>query len=111
MAKLDLDALLQIKEKMSNPHNWDNSGICDSYFDIAGGSSQDLYSHFAEWPEFSGYPLFPVPPQNPDAIYESAAEAFLLTGAAQKWDENLSEYARARWRLLDFLIDKARAEQ
>ena len=57
-----------------------------------------------EWPEFSGYRLYPVPhpTMRPDTAFYSAS-------AEDMWSPE-SAYGAARLRLLDWLITKLEAE-
>ena len=87
-------------------------GICYAVEYAAGIESDnsrsmlyELRCLFEEWPEFSGEPDFPVPhPDGPDADdgWSSAAEAAYM-GTEDLW---LGEYGAARWRLLDWLIER-----
>jgi hypothetical protein len=57
-----------------------------------------FFFFFSLWPEFSGDLVFPVshPSMTP-------GEAYMLIDDI--WDRE-TEYGRARWRLLDFLIER-----
>ena len=51
-----------------------------------------------EWPEFSGDPEYPVP-------HRSLRPGEAYHWVVDKWDRR-TEYGKARWRLVDFLIEK-----
>ena len=57
-----------------------------------------------EWPEFSGYPAYPVP--HPD---EKPDRAFYSASAEDMWSPG-SAYGAARLRLLDWLIAQLEAK-
>ena len=85
-------------------------GICAAV--IRSESSPKLRSGFLtllidlmeEWPEFSGYRLYPVP--HPD---EKPDRAFDLAPTGDMWSPE-SAYGAARLRLLDWLIAHLESE-
>lgn len=85
-------------------------GICNAVG--LGAQSPELRSEFLillrglveQWPEFSGYPSYPVPhpSENPD-------RAFYLASPKEMWSPE-GYYGAARLRLLDWLIAHLEAE-
>ena len=57
-----------------------------------------------QWPEFSGYPSYPVPHPS-----DSPDKAFYSASAEDMWSPE-SAYGAARLRLLDWLIARLEAE-
>ena len=94
-----LEALEELQASSSEP---DESGIC-GYLLNAGCSLEGntLYNIFERWPSFSGSFSYPVQGYN----NLSARGAYLKGGCS--WDKG-SEYGRARWDLVDFLIKELR---
>lgn len=85
-------------------------GICNAVG--LGARSPELRSVFLillrglveQWPEFSGYPSYPVPHPS-----ESPDRAFDLASPKEMWSPE-SAYGAARLRLLDWLIAELEAE-
>ena len=94
------EALLKIRAE--GPHHHDQ-GICaalsNASDDVFCGA--DLLEFFAEWPEFSGDLHYPV--QDPSPEPECPRDVYCLT--EDLWDRD-TPYGAARWRLLDFLIER-----
>ena len=70
---------------------------------IGLGEVEDwLQSYFKRWPEFSGNSHYPVdhPGMTPERAYHCTK---------WRWDTE-TEYGKARWRLLHFLIDELEQE-
>lgn len=85
--QLAMARLLQLR--MYGPVHPD-TGICDNV-DVRG-----LRKFMAEWPEYSGNSSYPVPhPDGADNAY----------GRPGMWNRR-TKYGRARWRLVDYLIDR-----
>lgn len=73
-------------------------GICGNIVSTGPFTEDDLLHHFIDWPEYSGRMKFPV--SHPEL---SPRDAYMDT--EDLWDVD-TEYGRARWRLLDFLIER-----
>lgn len=72
-------------------------GLCHH---VSGAKYGGLYDLMEDWPEHSGNRHFPVGHPRMGA---SAAFAQVLN----LWDRD-TEYGRARWRLLDYLIERTK---
>ena len=85
-------------------------GICNAVTlgasspEVSSGCLVLLSDRMEEWPEFSGYPAYPVPHPS-----ESPDKAFYLASAEEMWNPG-SAYGAARLRLLDWLIAQLEAE-
>ena len=85
-------------------------GICNaavrsmSSLAVRAGCLSLLLDLMEEWPEFSGYPAYPVPHPS-----ESPDKALYLASAEEMWSPG-SAYGAARLRLLDWLISQLEAE-
>ena len=87
-------------------------GICNAV--SRGAPSPELHSGclrllldlMEEWPEFSGYPSYPVPHPDDEVAPD---RAFYLASAEDMWSPE-SAYGAARLRLLDWLIAHLEAE-
>ena len=85
-------------------------GICSAVSlsaqspELRAGCLMLLKDLVEQWPEFSGYPAYPVPhpSENPD-------RAFYLASKEDMWSPE-SAYGAARLRLLDWLIARLEAE-
>lgn len=97
------EALLSVKERPKN------IGICNQILDRLPSSLSNreftnavdtLDALMRQWPKYSGDPEFPVPHPS-----KEASEAYL--GCADKWSKR-SAYGRARWELLDYLIERTK---
>lgn len=88
-----LDALLKLKKK-GPPEK--GSGLC---IYLSHESSEVIPRHLVqEWPEHPGSVSYPVP-------HPYFPPAYGYTMSNSKWDKR-TQYGKARWRLVDFLIEK-----
>ena len=89
------EALLLLRQKGSVQRS---VGICKNLQIRLGTPTRPpgLYPLFEQWPEFSGDIEYPVPSGDPWGTYLRCED---------KWDRG-TKYGQARWRLLDFLIEK-----
>lgn len=104
-----------IHRNLQRADNWPDYGICDNLTDrlstrpngMLTDASLDqvvvLNELMARWPKSSGSHLFPVPSTNG---WEDAEGAYLMSTPEGRWDWRVSEYARSRWELLEWLIDE-----
>ena len=60
----------------------------------------------AEWPEYSGFPSFPIRPTPYISAYADVCDAFW--GARRNKTLWVGEYGAARQSLLDFLIERTK---
>lgn len=93
----EAEDLLIALRKLKKKGSWRNDvGLC-AYVscETSGVLPQDLVN---KWPEHSGNPSFPIPHPDWPAPY-----GYLM--CRNKWDKR-TEYGKARWRLVDFLIEK-----
>lgn len=95
--------------------------LCDgddpdfSYTDLANFRYAWINRAFEAWDEYSGACQFPVPSLDDPGM--SARDAFYLPASdvnapftyAPRWD-TATEYGRARWRLLAFLLERISEE-
>lgn len=105
--------LLRVKKRMLNSDNWDTRGICRVYEQERGLLSRVLRGDWAEhraledlmtrWPGYSGQRIFPVPHPTLSPDY-----AYYECGPIEMWDRELSEYARSRWELLEWMIEETK---
>lgn len=110
--KLSKAALELVRDRMEKPENWSDCGICGEYgyaldfLELDEGEYHDsaLRSHFPDWPEFSGLVPFPVPDGRGKLFVR---DAYMDGKKYDMWDRDRSEYARNRWKLLEWLIARA----
>lgn len=98
-----LEDLRDVHERMQPPDMWTMDGICDA---LPRRSRDVVKSQFHLWPEYSGHETFPVP----GVDGEKPGDAYMACSGecseeARMWDRETSEYADARWRLLEWLIE------
>lgn len=96
-----------VKELVRDPDEWTVGGICDVY----RRDSTELYYLFKQWPEYSGDDQYPVgeDPENARSLFHDYFHT-LDVERMRMWDANSSDYAAARHRLLDFMIDTLKKE-
>lgn len=104
------EILLQIKR---NPYK--QYGICTCYNKIANNMDTTCFEtisaylgvSFKNWPEFSGSLMYPI-----KSYDERIANSFMYNLAGVKnamWDRR-TKYGKARWQLLDWLIEQFQAK-
>jgi hypothetical protein len=79
-------------------------GICEH---IANYDSEDIvqFKNIAQqWPEYSGSRTFPVPHPN-----KNSQEAYMSADSVEMW--GTGPYAKARYRLLDWVIEYLKTNQ
>lgn len=80
-----------------------NTGICSASFEVRYAIRK--YVH--EWHLFSGNTMYPVP--HPTMTPMRAYNSLKMRFAQNLWDRN-TQYGRNRWALVDYLIDRIRAD-
>ena len=92
-----------MKKELVHRHEWFEYGICYAV-EAANDWNDDHRDQITEiaesWPEFSGYPSYPVPHPERGAI-----EGFNSSPINDFWNPD-HPYGAARLRLLDFLIEQ-----
>ena len=99
-------ALLAVEEKLlTRPEGLNDNGICENVnywlddniadIDLDAAAYDTLIRLMKQWPEYSGYPKYPVP--HPQFHANDAYDKFPL------WNLE-TEYGKARYRLLKWLI-------
>lgn len=104
--RLILDALLYLKE---NGPLIDGTGICHNLhkimrkYGVYHSVDDDLIKIFISWEEFSGDKNYPI------SVSKLVSAAHQYERSKQLWNTK-TEYGKARYRLLDFLIDEIKKE-
>ena len=100
------EELLAIRERMKDPENWDDFGICEKVSERFQFLMMDF---FREWPESTGSVCFPVPAKRLASVADSkqAKWGYITASAEQMWSPD-HPYGAARLRLLDYLIERTK---
>lgn len=104
------EALIEVHQEMQNPENWEPCGICAVVVEIF--SIDEMMDLISEWPRFysgdgESYPL----PGGKEAYYAVGVEDDTPSrGQGPRcdymWDRSISQHARDRWELLEWLIER-----
>lgn len=109
-----LEALKTVHERMKDEKNWTPCGICSELRDLDhddyDADELDFEEQFIQlymtWDKFSGEKCFPLPGER------EAYNAARKTGFHEEymWDRKTSHYAKLRWELLEWAIERLENE-